>query len=176
VSWDTARLTTASVASIVLLASGSSKIANHGIPIGITLNRIRVRGGKNLGITIGCYEVALSCLVLISPGPVISTAVLSSGLLVAGAGFRATRLDESVSCNCGLFAGRLGWKQILTFPIWAAVAWAEVRLGYAKSVRIRLLIAILCAVVVWKSVAVQGLRKRMSEGRLVFEKHGKVSL
>ena len=169
-SWDTARLATAAVATSVLLVSGSLKIVSRGFSIQNTLDEIGVWGGAKLGIAIGCYEVLLSCGLFIVPGPVISIGVFSLGLLIAGAGLRAVRLDRSIPCNCGLLVGTLGWKQVFMFPIWVAVAWNEIHLNVSKPIRTSMLTVVLCGVAIWKILENRKLIVRLREGRSVFER------
>jgi len=138
-------------AAVVLLFAGAGKLAQ---PAGIrqTIGALGLPGRPAaLAAALAVVELAAAAALVVAPGSLVTAAaVLGLGLVFALAGAAAMARPVRVHCAClgPALSGELGVRQLLSLPLWVAVAASgvAVRPEPFLDVRPELLVALIVAV------------------------------
>jgi len=158
-------------AALVLLYAGASKLAQPE-DIRKTIGALGLPGSPIvLAAALGVAELGAAALLVVVPAsPVTSAVVLALGGAFAVAGALAMTRRVQVHCAClgPALSGRLGVRQLLSLPLWIAVAGAGVVDRTVPLAGDRLELLVVLAILVTLSAGVQ-LTSLVREHRTLYQ-------
>ena|ERR1700681_1704044 len=111
-------------ASAALLLAGSAKLAEPSAIRGV-ISALGVPWPAAVAFCLAVAELATGLSLILLPGAwVTAGSVMALALIFTAAAAMALRHQLRVECACfgSALAMRLGWRQIMLVPVWAAVA------------------------------------------------------